>query len=509
MSRNSSETVAAQALADAEKQTPARDNNAASSDPNPNDRPSGAVANDKARDEYCVVLEPEDDPKTLSSARKCVVVMVISIAGLCATCASSMASFTEEGLSRTFHTSHEVTILSISLYVEGLGLGPLLVGPLSEVWGRNIIYQVSYFLFFALTWPTVFPPDIATFLVFRFITGFCASAFLSVAGGSVSDLYTNDKVATPMALYTLCIFIGPVAGPLIAGFINQNVDWRWTYRVLLMWQFVVLICLVFFVPETYVPIILKRKARRLRKKTGDDRYHAPIEREEKSLSHMILLSCYVPFKLIFYERMALALDIWTSLILGIVYLAFQAWPVIFEQVHGFDVQSTGLAFLGIGIGMVIAVALQPFWNRFNRREAEKYNGNPPPEVLLVMGQVGGVLAPLGLFWLAFTTYKSVHWIVPIIASAPFGAGVFWIFTSTFTYLVTAYRPIAASAMAANSAMRSTFAAAFPLFAGAMYSTLGTVGATALLAGLTTVMAPLPFIFYKIGARLRATSRFAA
>lgn len=98
---------------------------------------------------------------------------------------------------------------------------------------------------------------------------------------------------------------------------------------------------------------------------------------------------------------------------------------------------------------------------------------------------------LGLFWLAFTTYPQVHWIAPIIASVPFGSGIYFVFTSTFTYLVTAYRPIAASAMASNSALRSAFAAAFPLFAGAMYDRLGTVGATALLAGLTTIMAPLP------------------
>ncbi|EMD41088.1 hypothetical protein CERSUDRAFT_111661 [Gelatoporia subvermispora B] len=505
MSRKSSETFAAQAQADAEKQPPARVPSPDSTYSNSNVDP---LANDKARDPYRVFLEPEDNPKKLSAIRKSIVVLIISIAGLCATCASSMASFTEEGLSSTFHTSHEVTILSISLYVEGLGLGPLLVGPLSEVYGRNIVYQISYFLFFALTWPTAFAPNIATFLVFRFITGFCASAFLSVAGGSVGDLYTNEKVANPMAIYTLCVFIGPVAGPLISGFINQNVDWRWTYRVLLIWQFVLVLCLVFIVPETYEPIILKRKARRLRKQTGDDRYYAPIERQDKSVYRMILLSCYVPFKLVLFDRMALALDIWTSLVLGILYLAFQAWPIIFEQKHGFNVQSTGLAFLGMGIGMALAVALQPLWNRYNRREAAKYGGNPPPETRLVMGQVGGVLVPLGLFWLAFTTYPAVPWIVPIIASVPFGAGVLWVFASTFTYLVTAYRPVAASAMAANSALRSTFAAAFPLFAGAMYNRLGTVGATALLAGLATLMAPLPFIFWKIGARLRASSQFA-
>ena len=97
----------------------------------------------------------------------------------------------------------------------------------------------------------------------------------------------------------------------------------------------------------------------------------------------------------------------------------------------------------------------------------------------------------GLFIVAFTTYKQVHWIAPIIGSAPFGAGMYDIFSGVFTYLVTAYRPIAASAMAANSAMRGSWAAAFPLFAGAMYHRLGTVGATALLGGLTAVMAPLP------------------
>ena len=140
------------------------------------------------------------------------------------------------------------------------------------------------------------------------------------------------------------------------------------------------------------------------------------------------------------------------------------------------------------------------------------NGILPPEARLLMGEVGGVLIPVGmwqfrskavgtylrlrssytgLFWIAFTTYRSVHWIVPIIGSIPFGAGIYFVFTSTFTYMVTAYRPIAASAMAANSAMRSTFAGVFPLFAHAMYDKLGTVGATALLAGLTTVLAPLP------------------
>jgi hypothetical protein len=108
-----------------------------------------------------------------------------------------------------------------------------------------------------------------------------------------------------------------------------------------------------------------------------------------------------------------------------------------------------------------------------------------------MGQVGGVLVSISLFCLAFTTYKHVHWIAPIISSVPLGTGTYFIFTSSFTYLVVTYRPIAASAMAGNGAVRAIFSAVFPLFATQMYRNLGTVGATALLACIATAMAPLP------------------
>lgn len=126
-----------------------------------------------------------------------------------------------------------------------------------------------------------------------------------------------------------------------------------------------------------------------------------------------------------------------------------------------------------------------------RKVALTNNGSLPLEERLVPSKFGALLVPISLYWLAFTTYSGVHWIVPIIASVPFGAGIFYCFTSVFTYTVTAYRPIAASAMAANTFVRTCFAAAFPLFAGQMYNRLGTVGATALLAGLTTTLIPLP------------------
>ncbi|KAJ3891157.1 MFS general substrate transporter [Lentinula edodes] len=458
--------------------------------------------------QYEVTLEDHEHPQSLARRRKWLIVLVISSSALCVTCASSAASFTEDGVSETFHVSREVTILAISLFVEGLGLGPLLAGPLSEVYGRNIIYRVSFILLFAFSFGVAFAPNIVVYLVFRFITGFCGSTFLSVAGGSVSDLFDNKTVANPMAVYTISPFIGPVVGPLLISSLStcssipQNTNWRWTYYTLTIWTFTQTLALFIFVPETYIPVLRKQKAIRLRKSTGNKSYFAPLEKGEINLGQAILVSCYKPFRLAYFLLLR------TSLILGILYLAFQAFPIIFETNHGFNMQETGLAFLGIGLGMLCGLASQPYWNRVFAREAEKNGGVAPPEARLYMGEIGGILTPLGLYFLAFTTYSSVHWIVPIIASIFFGTGIYFVFTCVFTYLVTAYRPIAASAMASNSAMRSTFAAVFPLFASYMYDGLGTVGATALLAGVMTLTIPLPFVYRRIGPRLRAKSRFA-
>ncbi len=110
--------------------------------------------------EFEVVLDETDNPQSMSTFRKWVIIVIISSASLCVTCASSVASFAEQGVAKDFHVSHTVTILSISLFVEGLGLGPLLVGPLSEVYGRTIVYRISYAFFFVFSWPIAFAPNI-------------------------------------------------------------------------------------------------------------------------------------------------------------------------------------------------------------------------------------------------------------------------------------------------------------------------------------------------------------
>ena len=144
-----------------------------------------------------------------------------------------------------------------------------------------------------------------------------------------------------------------------------------------------------------------------------------------------------------------------------------------------------------------------------RRDGAANSGVAPPEARLPMGKYGAIACPVGLLLFGLTSFRNVHWIVPIIFSSGFGMGIVFSYTAVLTYLVDAYRPVAASALASNSFLRNITAGAFPLFGIQLYESLGAVGGTCLLGGIMVLFIPLPFVFHKYGARIREKSNVAA
>ncbi|KAK5279472.1 hypothetical protein LTR16_007647, partial [Cryomyces antarcticus] len=100
----------------------------------------------------------------------------------------------------------------------------------------------------------------------------------SVAGGTVGDMFVKSELSAPMMVYTASPFIGPELGPVIGGFINQYTNWRWSFYVLLIWSAVQLTLIFLVVEETYHPVLLRQKAIKLRKETGNEAWKAPIEK---------------------------------------------------------------------------------------------------------------------------------------------------------------------------------------------------------------------------------------
>lgn len=171
------------------------------------------------------------------------------------------------------------------------------------------------------------------------------------------------------------------------------------------------------------PIKLREKARLLRKETGDDRWKSPMEKSTKSIPRTIGLSLLRPFQLLIFEPMCLLLCIFSAILLGVLYLFFGAFGVIFGHNYGFNLWQTGLSFLGIFVGMVVCSVTDPLWRRVHGWLVERNNGIQEPEFRLGPAIAGSIVVPIGLFWFAWTTYPHVHWIMPIIGSGIFGCGV--------------------------------------------------------------------------------------
>lgn len=266
------------------------------------------------------------------------------------------------------------------------------------------------------------------------------------------------------------------------------------------------------VPETYAPVLLRKRAARLSKITGKV-YQSQLDIDRGSpptLAEAIRTALTRPWLLLFKEPIILVLSIYMALIYGVLYCLFPAFPIVYQQYRGWSQGIGGLAFIGVLLGMVLAVLYCIFFeNPRYQKLTDQRGGFAGPEARLPPSILGGLLLPVGLFWFAWTNSPSIHWAVSISAGIPFGMGMVLVFLSIFNYLIDSYTIFAASAMAANAVLRSLFGAAFPLFTAPMYRNLGIHWAASIPAFLALACVPFPFLFYKYGARIRAKCKFAA
>lgn len=451
----------------------------------------------------------KEDPRKWSQNKKWFITIFLGIVCFDVALGSAIVTGDIEGPMKTFGVSQEVIILTITLFVLGFGFGPLLFAPLSEEFGRKPIYVITLFIAVIFIIPCGDAKNIGTLLVCRLIDGFFFSAPMCLIGGNLADMFEGPERGMAMSVFSAAPFIGPVIGPLIGGYIGDNAGWRWLYWVQLIFSGCVYAVLI-FIPETSHTQILKKRAKHLRKITNDDTYRALSELKIRSLSETAKETLGRPIILL-SELIVFLITIYMSIIYGLLYMFFFAYPVVYMEGKGWSASKTGLMFIPIGVGVILASVIAPLFNRQYNNKAQKYLDKgelPPPELRLIPMMIGCWTVPIGLFAFAWSSYPHVSWAGPCFSGFACGFGFNCLYNPANNYIVDSYQHYAASALAAKTFVRSIWGACVPLFTIQMYHKLGYEWASTLMAFISLACCVIPFLFYIYGARIRKRSKFA-
>ncbi|CAI6234104.1 unnamed protein product [Periconia digitata] len=453
-----------------------------------------------------VGFDGPDDPYNAVNwpkKKKVIVTMLYSFLTLSATWASTAYNSGIGQVRQHFHVNTETALAGMSN-----AFGPLIWAPMSEAFGRKPSILIPLFGLCVFSFATATAKDIQTVLITRFFSGVFGGAPLSNVGGVLADIWSPTERGPALLLWGLCTAIGPLIAPIVGGALAINmptVGWRWTEYVTGITLAVALILSTLYIPESFAPVLLKRKAARLRLETHNWDLHSISEERDASFGEFSRNYLVVPLEMLI-DPVAFCINLYSAFTYAIIYLAIPAFLFEFQEVRQWNILESSIPFTSIIIGVLLASGVIMWGAVQYKKRFEAAGGKIIPEARLLPMMIGSIFFAAGLFIMGWTADPSIHWIGFCIGSAALGLGFFAVFQSALGYLVDTYLTLAASVIAANMFMRSMLAGAFPLFARALFTNLGLDWGMNLLGFLAAAMLPIPYVFYIFGKRLRALGK---
>ncbi|KAG5724432.1 hypothetical protein E4T56_gene15885 [Termitomyces sp. T112] len=458
---------------------------------------------------------PDDsgNPRNWTKRRRWVVTLVVSLFTFISPVGSSISSPALPEISRDLGIMPGSSLenMSLSIFVLAYALGPLIWGPLSELYGRLVVLQISNIWFLVFNTFCGFAKTPTQILVLRFFAGFGGAAPQSLGGGVVGDLWSPEERGMAMSIYSLAPLVGPSTGPLVGGWIAERTTWPWTFWSVSIADALVQIVGFIFLRETYAPELLKRRARMMRKRTGNKRLRSTFERPDRHWTAVIARGMVKPIVFLATEPIVQVFALYMAVLYGVLYLSITTFVEVFTGLYGETSGIAGIHYLAIALGstfggQVGARAL----NSVYRKLKAKNGGVGTPEMRLPLLMVSATTLPIGLLIYGWTANARLFWLIPDLGVFIYSVGIGGNWTCIQTYLVDNYALYAASAIAGVTSFRALAGFGFPLFADKMYGKLGYGWGNSILALICLVIGcPAPFVFYRYGPVLRAWSKAAS
>ncbi|KAI1349770.1 MFS multidrug transporter-like protein [Xylaria sp. FL0043] len=450
------------------------------------------------------------NPKNWPTSKKVYTTALWALTTCWITFASAIYSAGTLEISEEFNVSATTATAGTSLLVFGFALGPLLWAPLCEVYGRKWTALVPYLISAVFSFGTATAKDIQTVLITRFFAGAFGSGPISITGGAIVDIWKPPQLGTPLVCYGITIAAAPTLGPIIGGaFIADGAGWRWTQYLTGILMVVQFVLDALFMDESHADILLTRKAQQLRRSTGNWVLHSKWEESRPTFKDLCSIFLVRPFQLLL-DPICLLLTIYASFVYAILYASIESFALEYGQIRGWGPVESQLPFLALLVGCFVAAAGNIYNNAVyyvHRLVANRYK--PVPEARLPPMMIGSFTFAAGLFLFGWTSSKHVSSPAPSIVGVFLtGLGFTLIFQSSLQYLVDTFTRYSASAIAANTFVRSLAAGAFPLFVYPLYEGIGIDWGSSLFGFIAVALIPAPFLFFRWGGKIRARGEFS-
>lgn len=463
-------------------------------------------------EEYLVTFDMPDDPvlpHNWSIYKKILLTSLVTTFSFCNSLGSALLSQSTEEIMKKFSIGREVATLATSLYVLGFAFGPILWGPLSEIYGRKGVFVPATFGYTCFSFAVATAENIQTIMICRFFCGFFGASSMVLSSATIADLFSSEFRGRAMAPFGVSVCGGPTLAPIISGFTakNSHLSWRWNAYWNSFIGSLIFGLMVFFFEETYHPVILVKKAANLRKMTGNWGIHCAHEKLSLSFRDICVKFIARPILMLLMEPIIFLIALYGAFVYGLIYLLLEAIPLIFTDNYKFSLGVGELPYISVFIGVLIGGGILTLADVRYRKLA--MGGKSLPRERLPAMMVGGFCISIGMFWLTWSgDYPlHVHWIVPTIGGAFVGAGFLTVFQPCINYIVDSYLAFAASGVTAITILRSIFGGVFPLFSYPMFTKMLIKYAGTLIGCVSVLLIPVPFIFYHFDAKLRKKSHF--
>ncbi|KAH6716781.1 major facilitator superfamily domain-containing protein [Leptodontidium sp. 2 PMI_412] len=460
-------------------------------------------------DNDIVGWESQDDPEmplNFSEKRKWLLISLLGSITFISPLASSMFAPGVSFMSKEFHNDSLIlSSLTVSIFVLGYVVGPLILAPLSEIYGRRFVLTGANAFFCVWQIGCALAPNLSALIVFRFLSGIGGSGCLTIGGGVIADLFPPDRRGLATAVYSLGPLFGPVVGPVCGGFIAQRAGWRWVFWILLISGTSISLGIELFNRETNHRVLMHRKVNRLQKELSRPSLRSCYDPEGPvhTPTQILLNGIVRPVKMLFLSPIIFLLSLYMAVTYGLLYLLFTTITQVFQETYGWDPEICGLAYIGLGLGFFAGLAVvAKISDATVVRMTKANNGQFEPEMRLPACIFFAFFIPITFFWYGWSADKGVHWIVPIIGLIPFGFGMMGIFIPIQTYTIDSFPTFAASGIAALTVSRSLFGAFLPLAGPSMYTALGLGWGNSVLGFIAIGLIPAPLLIYRFGGKIR-------